>query len=69
MSGSSRETFGPTYKFKIIIIIEDEAELERTEKYSDLLFQLKQTYPECKSLIFIPLIIGVCGGIKPTVTD
>ncbi|KAK9730922.1 hypothetical protein QE152_g14084 [Popillia japonica] len=38
-------------------------------KNTFILFRLKHTYPGYKSIIFIPLIIGVCGVMKPTVTD
>lgn len=41
-----------------------EKELEKRAKYRDLIFQLKNTYPEYKT-IFIPIIIGVMGGIHP----
>lgn len=43
-------------------------ENEKIDKYRDLLFQLKLTYSEY-TLTFIPLIIGVLGGMRPTITE
>lgn len=43
-----------------------EKETEKRAKYKDLIMQLNKTYPELK-VIFIPLVIGVLGGMKPNI--
>lgn len=43
-------------------------ELEKRNKYRDLLFQLRLSYPGFK-IHFIPLIIGVCGGISKSLIE
>ena len=43
-------------------------EEEKRTKYTPLLFSLKRTYPEYK-IIFLPVIIGVMGGIHQSLVD
>lgn len=43
-------------------------ESEKIDKYKPLIYNLRLTYPEY-TLVFIPIIIGVLGGMAPSVLD